>query len=277
MATGCALFDRVEGERKPQLTWKQAFGTDGPEFVDATRPQLETIILEIGHVEQPLSDMSLIDLLWKEVDQIGSLEIETRRELEDNGIRVGVTGPNPPRILQSMMEVDLLWRRKRYETERVPDHLQRVSIMPGTSMPILVSDGYASCRVEVPRGSKREERTYENAKCVFRVEAEKIQEGWVKLEFIPEIHYGANGLRRVASEDGWQFSDSQRIETLYSQRFTLTLNRGELAVMTATHCDPGRLGYAFFVGDGEGDEFQRMLTVRLLDVVPAREKHTRER
>lgn len=275
--TGCALFGLGGQEEKPQATWKEVFGNDGPEFVDASRPELETIILEVAHLEQPLGDLSMIDLLWKELDQIGMMDIETRRELESNGIRVGITGPNPPRILQSMMDVDVQWRTQRNEGQRVGRNIEQVPILQNRPVTVLSSDPYPRCTVDVPRGSKREHVTYSNAQCLFRIEAEKLQEGWVKLEFVPEIHHGQDALRRVASEDGWKLSNTQKVDTLYSQRFSLTLNRGEYAVVTAKPTGPDGLGHAFFVGDGKTDEKQRLLVIRLVDIVPARQKHSRER
>jgi hypothetical protein len=274
---GCALTDLVETGKPQQVTWKEVFGNEGPEFVSASQPELETIILEVAHLEQPLGDLSMIDLLWKEVDQIGALDFDVRRELESNGIRIGITGPNPPRILQSLMDVDVQWRSQRNDGQPVSQNIEQVPLFPNRPGTVLSSDRYTTCRIEVPRGSKREEVVYENAQCLFRIEAEKLQEGWVKLEFVPEIHHGQDALRRVASEDGWQLSNSQKVDTLYSQRFSLTLNRGEIAVLTAVPTPPGQLGHAFFVGNGENDEKQRVLVVRLVDIVPARQKHSRER
>lgn len=274
--SGCALWTEGLEKEQPQLKWKDVFGTDGPEVVDARRAPVETIVLEITHLEQPLSDLSLVDLLWKDVAEVGTLGMELRRNLEANGFRVGIIGSNPPRVLDSLMEVDVGWRAQQEGHQVVPNN-GRVAVFPGDPFTVLASDTYETCRIEIPRESVWEPVDYENVSCRFCVKAQKVQNGWVKLEFVPEIHHGANAVRWVASDDGRQMSNSQRIERLYGQRFELTLNKGEMAVLTATNPDSSRLGHAFFVGNGDDDHRQRLMIVRLVDIVPARRKLSRER
>lgn len=271
---GCQYWF-VEKESPATETWQQVFGTDGPQVVDASRPAFDTVRLEVAHIEQPLSDISMIDLLWQEVDQIGALDSNTRRALEDNGIRIGITGPNPPRILKKMLDVDAAWRSERSDG-RLGSSAQSVTVVPGEPTHLLTGEGYAECEIEVPRASGRETMTFQHANCVFRIEAETLQEGWVKLHFIPEIHHGTQSLRRVATESDWQFKNSQKIDPIYSQQFSLTLNKGEVALLTATAPSPGKLGHAMFIGDGKDDQIQRMIVIRLAEILPARAKLSRE-
>lgn len=272
--TGCQFWF-MEQDTPATKTWQEVFGTSGPEIVDASRPTFDTVQLDVAHIEQPLSDISMVDLLWKEVDQIGALDSKTRRSLEENGIRVGITGPNPPRILQKMLEVDAAWREQRSDG-RVGTSAQSVTVVPGQPTRLLTGEGYAECEIQVPRASGMETITFQQANCVLRIEAETLQKGWVKLHFIPEIHHGAQSNRRVATESGWQFKNTQKVEPVYSQQFSLTLNKGEVALLTATEPNPGKLGHAMFIGDGEDDQIQQMIVIRLAEIRPARAKLTNE-
>lgn len=273
-AAGCQFW-KSDGDSE-QLTWRQVFGSDGPKIVDAARAPVETIVLSVAHAEQPLSDISMVDLLYREVDQIGALDAETRRSLEDNGIRVGVTGPNPPRSLQSMLDVSTRARSQQNDGRQLPTG-QRVPIVAGQPTTILAGDAYESCEVRIPRGSTPETRVFENVRCMFRVEAEKLQDGWVRLDFLPEIHHGSQALRRVPVDDQWSIRNTQKVEPLYSQKFSLTLSEGEMAVITATHPSPGTLGHTFFIGDGLDDHLQQILVIRVDDILAPRARLDRER
>lgn len=271
---GCQYWF-VKKESPATETWREVFGTAGPEIVDASRSGFDTVQLEVAHIEQPLSDISMIDLLWKEVDQIGALDSQTRRTLEDNGIRIGITGPNPPRILQKMLAVDAAWREERSDG-RLGTSAQSITVVPGEPTNLLTGPAYAECEIQMPRASGRETMTFQNANCVFRIEAETLQEGWVKLHFTPEIHHGTQSTRREATEAGWQFTNSQKIEPVYSQQFSLTLNKGEVALLTATGPSAGKLGHAMFIGDGHDDQIQRMIVIRLAEIRSGRAKLSRE-
>ena len=274
MIAGCTLWS--EREDQPQAKWKDVFGTDGPQIVDARKSPIETVILEVAHVEQPLNDLSMIDLLWKEIDQIGALDAKTRRELEQNGIRIGISGPNPPRLLESIKEADSRWRRERTEG-KFGSNEQLVTIFPGQPTTLFTGDPYQKVSIEIPRGSHLEKTDYYNARCQFRVEAETLQEGWVRLTFIPEIHHGEQKNRRVATEEGWQYQQGQTIDTIFSQQFTITLNQGEMALLSATESRPESMGHAYFIGDGHDDQMQRVVMIRLAEIRSARQKLERER
>lgn len=274
LLAGCSLWN-TNDEVGPTETWSDVFGTDGPEVVDANRSSLSTVVLEVAHIEQPLTDISMIDLLWKEVDQIGALDSQTRTQLKENGIRVGITGPNIPRTLENLLQVDAAWREERSDGQQ-GSTLQAVTVFSGEPTHLHTGQAYAECEINVPKLSGTETIKFQNVNCQFQVEADQLQEGWVKLHFIPEIHHAAQSLRRVATEDGWDFQKTQKVLPVYDQKFTLTLNQGEVAVISATEHKPGTLGHAMFIGDGNDDQIQKVIVIRLADIQKARRKLSRE-
>lgn len=275
LATGCSFWNFRSQDDNETRTWKDVFGTAGPEVVDAAVPSVETVVLEVAHIEQPLSDISMIDLVWKEVDEIGAIDTRTRKKLEENGLRVGIAGPNIPRTLSKMLEVDAAWREERSDGLQ-GSTAQSVVVIPGEPTHLHTGDVLPSCKIDVPRVNGRETLELKNVNSLFRIEAEQLQENWVELHLIPEIHHDAESLRRVATEEGWQFQNSQKVLPVYDQKFTLTLNKGEVAVISATEFNPGTLGHAMFIGDGKDDQIQRMIVIRLSDIRSARAKLSRE-
>ncbi len=274
LLAGCSLWN-TNDESGPTETWSDVFGTDGPEVVEANRFNLNTVVLEVAHIEQPLTDISMIDLLWQEVDQIGALDSQTRAQLKENGIRVGITGPNIPRTLENLLQVDAAWRQERSDGQQ-GSTLQAVTVFPGEPTHLHTGQAYSECEINVPKVSGTETIKFENVNCQFQIEADQLQEGWVKLHFIPEIHHAAQSLRRVATEDGWKFQNTQKVLPVYDQKFTLTLNQGEVAVISATEHKPGTLGHAMFIGDGNDDQIQKVIVIRLADIQKARRKLSRE-
>ncbi|HUG18335.1 MAG TPA: hypothetical protein VMM56_05120, partial [Planctomycetaceae bacterium] len=135
---------------------------------------------------------------------------------------------------------------------------------------------YERIEIKIPRGSRQETVTYESASCRFRIEVAKVQDGWVNLRFVPEIHHGAQALRTVPTEQGWSYNERKNVDPIYSQQFTLMLHKGEIALMTATNDTPGSLGYAYFIGDGNDDRMQRVVVIRLEEVRTARPRLSRE-
>ena len=121
----------------------------------------------------------------------------------------------------------------------------------------------AKCTVELPLYTGAKEKKYENFKSVLRLTAYRVQDGWARLEFAPEIHHGVDRLRPMVANGGWQSREGQETDVL-PQRFSLKLHVGEIAVMTAAPEKPHSFGYNAFVREDATDgPLQRLLVVRL--------------
>lgn len=224
-------------------------------------PSGAAVQVEIVFVERAVSDPLLGKYLWQEVDQIGALEPSSRTTLQENGFRVGVAASTPPQALQALLDL------KANAPEDAGQLVgRRVAIRSGGETNIQASRLYSQCSVPVRTVDDVRNQDYENARCVFRVKLNRLQDGWARLEFLPEIHHGRRRRRREATQTGWQFQTTQEIEPLYSQRFKLKLNRGEMVVLTADRNQPDSLGWRFFVGPNADARTQRLLVIRLADI-----------
>lgn len=235
--SGCALFTKPPGELVTKAFKLPSIGIPP-----------DAIQLEVVYVERPLGDARLGDELWRYADEISSVEPEQRSMLKRNGYRAGVVGSNPPQALQCMLGLkhDFAYEPKAEKSKQLVGH--RYVLRSGSQQTILASPVYPECTLDIPQGNETQHHSFENAQCKYLVTAVRLQEGWVQLDFVPQVHHGAEQLRRVVGPDGWQFENKQRTETLYPQRFTVRLAVGDMAILTAANDARGRLGELFFRG-----------------------------
>lgn len=254
---GCALFETGG--------WTAA-GLGTPDRHTLLKPLGEApqaLRLEYFIVERPAGDPLLGDQLWDEMTEM-ILDPEARQSLNNQGLRVGVTTSSPPDALQK-----LLGEAKEITDARTPEDAQRrqgmLQVLPsGGSFSAWTSDESPLATISVTAGGTPATKTFEQARGIVRVTARTEQDGWAKLEFLPEIHHGQPRERHAATEGGWQFTSGQEVQKLFDQKFELTMNEGDTAVVTALGDDPNRVGSLLFRTDASGVPVQRLLVVRLV-------------
>lgn len=249
--------------------WLQGFGAsrDDPRSVvhlPAVQPPIETIGMEIVFAERPVDDPLLADRrLWDGVDVVGQIRPEVRRRLLDNGFRVGAASATANPAIETLLGMTSESTGARAPVGERQLAGRRVVRPEGGATEVQTGQSYDV--LTLPVDGEPRSLEFRNARCVLRVTAEQLEVGWAKLEFTPEIHHGRLGWRPMATTDGWQGATSQRIHRLYDQRFSIILNTGEMAVITADAQRKNSLGAGFFV-DGSGTQrVQRVLFVRLAD------------
>lgn len=226
--------------------------------------------IEIVSIERPVTDPLLGSALWNEVDEIGAIQLTDQESLNQNGFRVGHVSSVPPRALQTLLGLKSHLGGIKKEDESLLLSGRRLMLRSGVPTDILSSELFEKCKLKLVSDDAEEpvqEKEFEQARCVFRVKAHKVQEGWVRLEFTPEVHYGAQQLRRTATNIGWQFENRQNTSPLYDQKFEVTLNVGEMAIITSTDAvAPNSPGQLFFRGEGPKSDIQKILVVRLANM-----------
>lgn len=275
--SGCALFEkplritRNETRRLPSI-----------------RLPPDAVQLDVVFVERPLGDPLLGTDLWQHADQVAALDISTRAAMRHSGFRAGVVASRPPLALQQLlgMKAEFAYEPDAEKMKQLSGH--HLMVRSGGETDIQISPYYEECTLEVQRGGQPRSMSVGNARCLFKLKAEKLQDGWAQLEFVPQVQYGDERLRHVADSEGWRYQNSQRIETLFHQRFALKLSQGEMAIITADDRADSSLGKLFFCGpagmtypeegspaetatplpsaDGNVANVQRLLVVRLTGV-----------
>ena len=254
-AWGCSLF--------PAKT-STTLHSSGRPVLPPIQVAPESIQLEVFFIERPAEDHLLTTGIWKEVDQLGAIPAETREILHNNGFQVGNVSSNPPPAVQKLLGLVAEIPADSAENTK-PIMGRRQFLAPGMETEIPTGIIHEQCQFRLREGNTTKTVAYENVGCVLRMKANRLQEGWVKIDFQPEVHHGNKQLRRTAATDGLELRMSQEIDVRYAQRFSLKMNVGELAIITATPDHEGSLGEGFFCHDDRGLKKQRVLVVRIVD------------
>jgi hypothetical protein len=263
-APGCRFFERGRSFLATAETGSGTVASASGSLLSSIPISRHAIELEILFVERPVGDPLLGDPLWNEVDEL-TVQPQLRRSLREHGFLTGVTGASPPRALQTLLGMGGSAWEPPDESKRLVG--RRVVLPSGSETEIPTSYYRAERIMAVPLADGRSEyRTYENGLGVLRLRAFRLQEGFARLEILPEIHHGPIINRPTATPAGWRYETGQKSERLYDQRFSVDLNVGEFAVVTTDGQNPDSVGHHFFIVsgvDGEERKIHRVLVVRL--------------
>jgi hypothetical protein len=265
-ASGCMLLKPIG----------DVFGFWPPSTTAATQslpplqPSRESVQIEFTFLERPVGDPLLGTALWSQIDQVGAVSGTESESLKQLGLRVGNAGSVPSPALERMLKESQPDDAQASETH-ITVKKETLCIGPGVSPPI-TTNTIKKCTLDVPLTVGTKEGTYENFKSVLRLTAHRQQDGWARLEFVPEIHFGQERLRPMSANAGlqtiWQPEMAQEVETLLSHRFSVTLHVGEIVIITADATEKPRLfGTQAFVRDQPGTgALQRVLLLRLANM-----------
>jgi hypothetical protein len=189
--------------------------------------------------------------------------------LAQNGLLVGRAAARPPGPLLKLLGLaPEIAGDPLLEDGAAPQQISGRShfIRSGTEAEVQISDVLEECDITFLESNRTRTEHFEQTRCLFRVKPVRLQDGWVRVEFTPEIHYGEMRLRPRPTELGWANFGGQNVEKCYPQEFAVTLNIGESAVVTALVDADATLGEAFFHREQNGEPRQRVLVVRLADM-----------
>jgi hypothetical protein len=265
-ACGCTLFKPIGDVFG---FWAPAT-TSTSNLLPPLQPSREAVQIEFTFVERPVGDPLLGSALWGQIDQVGAVTASEAESLKKLGLRVGNAGASICPALEQILRESEPPDTKGSDT-RISVKKETLCIGPGVSPPI-VTNSVRKCTLDVPATSGTKERKYENFKGVLRLTAHRLQDGWARLEFVPEIHFGQEQLRPTSATAGlqsvWQPEMSQEVQALLPQRFFVKLHVGEMVVITADVTDNARMfGTQAFVRDQPAvGALQRVLIVRLANM-----------
>jgi hypothetical protein len=235
------------------------------------QPSRDAVQIEFTFVERPVGDPLLGKALWGQVDQVGAVAPNEVESLKRMGLRVGNAGNSICPALEQILRESEPADTSSSSENRISVKKETLCIGPGISPPITINSA-RKCAVDVPVGSSTKERSYDNFKGVLRLSTHRLQDGWARLEFVPEIHFGQERLRPTSGSAGlqsvWQPEVAQEVESLLAQRFSVKLHVGEMVLITADAADNARLfGTQAFVREQRGaGTLQRVLIVRLANM-----------
>lgn len=253
---GCALFGSAE---TPLST-----GSGRP-VLPPLRPAADAVQLQIVFIERPVGDTLASDLIWKDVDTVGALPLQTRTKLLDHGFRIGQAGASPPPALQTLLGMtDEITNLD--EGDEVGFRGRRLGIRNGQETEIQTSEIWPERRMVFLSEQGEEPIDFTQVRCVLRLKPVRQANGWVRIDLTPEIHHGESLMRPTAGDDGWALKGGQKTDVRHALKFSVMLNTGEFAVISGDSTRPETPGASFFERATEnGSRVQRLLILRLAD------------
>jgi hypothetical protein len=235
----------------------------GRSFVDSKLHPLvgprEAIDLEIYYVDRRIGDPLVGEGLWSTLHEVTALEPDVRAQLHQDGFRFAMSSSRPPRILQSLMRPTGF----NDPTRRVL--MQRYTVPSGQETLMMTS------RIAEGEVLKRDTRAatqvveLQNGKGLFRLRAERIEDGWARLVITPEIRHGRNVLRPKPTDQDWTFDQSQDAVTFHDDRLAAEVNVGEILVLGLMPGGDEKVARHFF-RSAEEPGTERLLLIRVADM-----------
>lgn len=225
---------------------------------------MDAVQLDIVYVERDTNDPLLASILWDEVDQVGTVDLQTRSRLRSEGFRVGLVGMTPPRSLQRLLGLknDLT---DAAGTSRPTELVGRQTFLRsgGTTE---IQTGMLVSHMEVRLPGESEPVSVEMAYGVLHAEVERLQDGWINLHLRPELHYGNAQLRPVANETEFAYKGGKQIASYRDLEFEVTMNVGEMLIISSDAESSGLLGEKFFVNHEGPRDRRYLVAIRLTDM-----------
>lgn len=268
---GCALFTAQNTDSSglaagmPWSKRKLAAQTD-------SHPTLSMVRLEASIVRRPVNDARVRRHVWEELDESGLMSPEIRQRLNENGLRVGVAGSTAPWALQSLAQEAVAANRSN-ELRQIGGTENQMSVGPAFS---LMLEGKSLLEVQGPFDSGKLPisqipqlsalRDKSNMKCVFEVTVKELNEDWVLLNILPQIHAGTETARLSIQGANDQLPVRQNVMSIYDHQFTVKLLTGEVAVIGHHDSTEWNLGRLFFLPDTSSTGSEHLLMIRMAGI-----------
>ena len=245
-------------------SWKKD-AESNPLELTKTRLPIDAVIMEFFVIQVAEGEADLEELAWSEIDQ-QRIELKTRKILAQNGIRCGVSTMQLPLALQTL----ILHHQEQRETEQPPAETligeetvrQRVQIRAGQPAQIVMSPIIPSLSWMVNDDGYLYGRESQQARCQYTVKAHPTGDGQSRVEFIPEITYGAPRQRIGVGNNALMYAVSQDRHVFDSLKIETKLAAGDWLVVGNTQSSLG-IGENFFRQSKEDGGKRKLVLIRL--------------
>lgn len=251
-AAGCALWQKPGDSQPVELP---------------QRPISEnTVMVEIARISLSSADEEATSDIWQEIDE-QTLPLAKRRELYENGIRVGIIDYHIPEALREIMS--------RGNKSRGPNAEEMVRVDDEGTVAInqrRFPKGKRSEYVMVPLRDQLSllestdgvlrGKTYHDAECKLILMAFPQNDGRVRIDVAPEIHHGQARQHYAGGEGMLRIETRKERRVLTQVEFSAMLDSGQTLIVSATPDIKG-LGQAFFQREHAGMQRRQILLIRL--------------
>ncbi|MBI1903773.1 MAG: hypothetical protein HYS13_21935 [Planctomycetia bacterium] len=232
----------------------------------------DSVTLEIFFVRLPHEDLASYDAIWQEIDEQAARQA-TAECLAENGFRLGTIGGQLPTRVQQLLDL-------RAKPQPPPDaqlglanvvnfdqeetvRIRQLQLRSGKRGEIVASGIHASVPLLLKENGQVHGQSYEKFQGELAVKSQPLGDGSVKLQLVPEVHYG-DPRNRFTGADGVMRLEASRPRMVLDQMEIMAhLAPGEMLVLSSARDRPGSLGHYFFSDSATGRLERKLLFLRL--------------
>ncbi len=216
----------------------------------------DSVALELAVAQIDPQQQVDFDQLWLQLDE-QKLALETRKRLDQNGLRAGVLPNQVPTTLCQLIQpqqpnherldtwqLQLLDQGKLDPASRLLIH-KKVQIRAGEAKDIPSSDFVPESSWVVRNGNLQSVGVGTDVRGTWNLTTHPNGDGSVRLIVTPQLHHGKIRSEIGVAEGGFLFQARQKIQKLQELKFDVTLQPGETLMIAATP-DLTDLGELFF-------------------------------
>jgi len=251
-AAGCTLMNEPVGKKSP---------------LAQARPSPDSFALEVFFARFPHGDKEINGGLWTEIDEL-AFPADLRRELAQNGFRLGLIGSHlPPQLVKLLHLKDTPTTADEKHVvplENEPNvNLRVIQTRSGKRNEIVASSMYDSLPLLKREDGQVRGQTYLKADGRFGLRAYSEPGGGIRLELLPELHHGEQQTRWVGSDGVMRLEAGRPRVSFDEMKISTPLAPGQMLVITSRVDKPGSLGHYFFTEPTSEKLSQKLLIVRL--------------
>ncbi|MEX0792044.1 MAG: hypothetical protein WD045_02840 [Pirellulaceae bacterium] len=249
---GCSLLN--EPSKEPSRLPKQKLASD-------------TVVLEIARLPLSGQDDDALAEAWEVIDE-QFLAVDARRNLEENGFRVGLIDFHLPSSIRHIFD--------REEGGSQGLNGETAMRVDGEELPVVNSRRF-------PRGKRGEYivvntrplvtvlhkrdgvlrgNAYHDAECKFVIRAFPQNDGRVEVEIVPEIQHGQPRQHFAGTEGMFKMETHKQRESMEQLTIRAKMTPGQTLILAGTEPLKGP-GQAFFERQRDGTSRRHAILIRL--------------
>jgi hypothetical protein len=245
---------------------------DGQPLLKKPRIAADSVVLEVFAVHFRRDDHDLCGAIWKEVDE-QVLPPDARHRLAENGFRAGVVSGHLPQAVQRILE---LHSQPTPQTDpdapqvnvltfdgRPTVRIQQMQLPARRRGEIATSNVYVSAAPLYYEDGRLHGETLEFCQGMLAVKPMPEKDGRIRLEVVPELHYGEPQRRFTSAEGILNLETGRPRKALAKLAQELMLSPGDIYVIGSSHAKHGSLGDYFFTVESGNTPHAKLLFVRL--------------
>jgi hypothetical protein len=240
--------------------------TEKASFLNRFRDQAFTpdhALIEVALLERPIGDDYINQDIWKSTDEILG-DLERRKALEENGLRIGQLVGAPPDEFQQLLL-----------SKRCCINPHALIFPAGKTTPIWLGQTTPVAFFDFVQGKSRKELTFDQARFGLDVDARFDKEGKTILTFTPKVEHGEQlfPFKAAPERSAWELQLDKAARRFPELRWEVTLGANQY-VFVGGRIDRERTFGVKALTVLEGDlGVQRLLVIRNCRSVSAHEAH----